>query len=90
MERRAFLVASAATPAGLVSARAAPYEGLPDDVAAAVARFRNSIPSDFDRDYAEHAVIPFFLTSIYEGERPAFPMIGVRARRTPFRTTFGG
>jgi len=77
MERRAFLAAAAATPAGLVSARAAQYDGLPDDVGAALARFRNSIPSNFDRDYVEHAVVPFFLTSIYEGERPALPMIDV-------------
>jgi hypothetical protein len=77
MERRAFLAAAAATPAGLLSARAGSYDGLPDDVAAALARFRNSIPSSFDRDYVEHAVIPFFLTSIYEGERPALPMIDV-------------
>jgi hypothetical protein len=77
MERRAFLAAAAATPAGLVSAQAAQYDGLPDDVGAALARFRNSIPSNFDRDYVEHAVVPFFLTSIYEGERPALPMIDV-------------
>ena len=83
MERRAFLAAAAATPAGLVSARAAPYDGLPDDVGAAIARFRNSIPSNFDRDYVEHAVIPFFLTSIYEGERPALPMIDVTLSKEP-------
>jgi hypothetical protein len=46
MERRAFLAAAAATPAGLVSARAAQYDGLPDDVGAALARFRNSIPNN--------------------------------------------
>src|SRR6478752_7966111 len=78
MKRRAFLAAAAGTPAaGLLSARAAGYDGLPDDVGAALARFRNSIPSNFDRDYVEHAVVPFFLTSIYEGERPALPMIDV-------------
>ena len=42
-----------------------------------VERFRASIPSNFDRDYVENAVIPFFLTSFYEGERPALPMIDV-------------
>jgi hypothetical protein len=77
MERRAFLAAAAATPAGLLSARAAAYDGLPDDVGAALAQFRKSIPSNFDRDYVEHAIVPFFLTSIYEGERPALPMIDV-------------
>ena len=64
MERRAFLTAAAATPVGLLSAQAATYEGLPDDVGAALARFRNSIPSNFERDYVEHVVVPFFLTSI--------------------------
>ena len=77
MKRRAFLTAAAATPVGFLSAQAAPHEGLPNDVGAALARFRNSIPSYFDRDYVEHVVIPFFLTSIYEGERPALPMIDV-------------
>jgi len=77
MERRAFLAAAAASPVGLLSAQAATYEGLPDDVGAALARFRNSIPSNFDRDYVEHVIVPFFLTSIYEGERPALPMIDV-------------
>ena len=31
----------------------------------------------FDREYVEKAIIPFFLTSIYEGERPMLPTIGV-------------
>ena len=42
-----------------------------------MARFRASIPAHFDRTYVENAVVPFFLTSIYEGERPALPMIDV-------------
>ena len=32
---------------------------------------------DFDDEYVNHAVIPFFLSSIYEGERPLLPMIDV-------------
>lgn len=77
MKRRVFLTAAAATPAALLSDRAVPYEGMPNDVGAALERFRSSIPSYFDRDYVEHAIVPFFLTSIYEGERPALPMIDV-------------
>jgi hypothetical protein len=50
---------------------------LPDQIQNAIERFRSSIPSNFDRDYVEKAVIPFFLTSFYEGERPMLPMIGV-------------
>ena len=33
-------------------------------------RLRASIPAHFDRTYVENVVIPFFLTSVYEGERP--------------------
>ena len=52
-------------------------EGMSGDVATALARFRSSIPSNFDRDYVENAVVPFFLESIYQGERPVLPMIDV-------------
>ena len=44
-------------------------------MAAALARFRAAIPSRFDRAYVEHAVVPFFLSSFYAGERPSLPMI---------------
>lgn len=47
------------------------------DLAAALARFRASLPPHFDPTYVENAVVPFFLTSIYEGERAALPMIDV-------------
>ena len=47
------------------------------EMAAALARFRASIPAHFDRTYVENVVVPFLLTSVYEGERPALPMIDV-------------
>src|ERR1700733_6048021 len=50
---------------------------LPDQILAAIQRFRETIPANFDRDYVEKAIIPFFLTSFYEGERPMLPMIDV-------------
>ena len=50
-------------------------EGLPDDINAALNKFRSSIPSNFDHDYVEHVVVPFFLSSVYQGERPLLPMI---------------
>ena len=50
-------------------------EGMPDDINAALDKFRSSIPSNFDHDYVEHAVVPFFLSSVYQGERPLLPMI---------------
>jgi len=55
----------------------APQSGLPRQMLRAVQRFRETIPPNFDRDYVERAVIPFFLTSIYEDQRPTLPMIGV-------------
>ncbi len=78
MERRVLLTgAAAAASAGLLPRQTNADEGLPADVGAALAQFRRSIPSNFDRTYVENAVVPFFLTSIYEGERPALPMIDV-------------
>lgn len=48
---------------------------LPEKILAAIQRFRSTIPPNFERDYVENAVIPFFLTSFYEGERPMLPLI---------------
>jgi hypothetical protein len=77
MERREVLLGSAsAAAAGLLYGRAQAAE-TPPEIVAAVERFRASIPSNFSQDYVEHAVIPFFLTSFYEGERPTLPMIDV-------------
>ena len=54
-----------------------PQSGLPHQILTAIRRFRETIPQNFDRDYVEKAVIPFFLTSFYEDQRPMLPMIGV-------------
>src|SRR3974390_991160 len=77
MERREVLLGAATAAAGGFLYRCAQAADAPPDLVTALERFRASIPSNFDRDYVEHAVIPFFLTSIYEGERPALPMIDV-------------
>ncbi len=82
MERRLFLTSAAAGAVGLVSgtgsAADATAASVPSpDLTAALARFRDSIPAHFDRTYVENVVVPFFLTSVYEGERPALPMIDV-------------
>ncbi len=76
MERRKVL-AGAATAATAFLSKGAAADPPNADLAVALARFRASIPSNFDRAYVENAVIPFFLTSFYEGERPALPMIDV-------------
>ncbi|MGH7104566.1 MAG: hypothetical protein ACREFJ_19490, partial [Acetobacteraceae bacterium] len=80
MERRTILTTAAAGVAGLLARPAFAADGTAASLAsphlaAALERFRASIPARFDRTYVENAVIPFFLTSIYEGERPYLPMI---------------
>jgi hypothetical protein len=75
VDRRMFLAGAAASTTGLMSTPASAQEALSPDLAGALARFRASIPPNFNRDYVEHVVIPFFLTSLYEGERPVLPMI---------------
>ena len=50
---------------------------LPDQIRTAFQRFRESIPANFDHEYVEKVVRPFFLTSFYEGERPMLPLIDV-------------
>ena len=77
MERREVLLSGAtAAAAALLYGRAEAAEA-PPEIVAAVERFRASIPKNFNQDYVQHAVIPFYLTSFYEGERPVLPMIDV-------------
>lgn len=92
MERREFLKntavfglaagtgATSAVPAPADPSEAQTTEGrgpYAEDVANALERFRKTIPANFDRTYVENVVVPFFLTSLFEGERPLFPMIDV-------------
>src|ERR1700748_2862741 len=89
VERRTFLKGGAVTVGGigggatsmLASAGQASADtaqsSLPDQVLAAFQRFRESIPANFDHEYVEKVVRPFFLTSFYEGERPLLPLIDV-------------
>jgi hypothetical protein len=74
VERRALLLGAAAVTAGALSSPASAKPAAPD-FSAALEKFRATIPGHFDRDYIENAVIPFFLGSIYAGERPVLPMI---------------
>jgi hypothetical protein len=50
---------------------------LPAQIAGALQQFISTIPVNFDPEYVRHVVVPFFLTSFYEGERPVLPMIDV-------------
>jgi hypothetical protein len=96
MERRTVLAGAAASAAGFFSGAAFAADtpaasSASPDLATALARFRASIPAHFDRTYVENAVVPFFLTSIYEGERPALPMIDVTlTKENACPTTSGG
>lgn len=53
--------ASTAVVAGIDQASAdTAASQLPEQILTAVERFRAAIPANFDRDYVEKAVIPFF------------------------------
>ncbi|TKI05950.1 hypothetical protein [Martelella alba] len=86
MKRRTFLKGAAAlglttgaASAGAIAAdknaAMAHQQALPDEIATALARFRKTIPANFEKTYVENVVVPFFLTSFYEGERPMLPLI---------------
>jgi len=85
MKRRTFLKGAAAlgltagtSAAHTVVAQSINPQGgptLPDEIATALARFRETIPVNFDQTYVENVVVPYFLTSFYEGERPMLPLI---------------
>ena len=70
--------AATATTAGIGPSFAETAQGtVPEQILTAIERFRATIPANFDPEYVEKAVIPFFLTSFFEGERPMLPMIDV-------------
>jgi hypothetical protein len=54
-----------------------PLSSVPNKIITAFQRFRETIPANFDNEYVEKVVRPFFLTSFYEGERPKLPLIDV-------------
>jgi len=81
MKRRTFLKLGAA---GAVGASARPalahYQSTvqsqsDEDRAVIVARLRRRFLDNFDAAYVDHVILPHFLVSVYEGERPALPMI---------------
>src|SRR5262245_2714779 len=50
----------------------------PTDVEETAARLRTQYINEFDPSYVENVVLPYFLVSMYQGERLALPMIGVQ------------
>lgn len=83
MERRTFLKLGAVGAAGAAAhpvlahyQSANPALNL-DDLGGTIARLRNQFLANFDAAYVDRVIIPHFLVSMYEGERPALPMIDV-------------
>ena len=90
MDRRTFLVgggfAAAGVAAGPVSAQYVDNAWLkgpakrplaPGDIESAVQRLRKQFLAEFDPAYVENVIVPHFLVSVYDGQRPILPMIGV-------------
>ena len=91
MKRRTFLTSGAAAVAGLstqsadaqYAPRREPYTtGVGAPLSAKRYRsgrrpFAQPFLKEFDAAYVENVIVPHFLVSIYEGERPTLPMIDV-------------
>jgi cytochrome P450 len=48
---------------------------LPERQASAFNRLRELLPMTFDISYIRHAIVPAFLSTVNQGERPSLPMI---------------
>jgi cytochrome P450 len=85
MERREFLIASAASAAVAVGIQTSPTNAqsppaarqplAPTDMQSAIARLRTQFLTQFDAAYVENVIVPWFLVSTYQGERLSLPMI---------------
>lgn len=83
MNRREFLaggatgvVAISATSALAQSPPAARQPLAPSDIASAAARLHAQFAKEFEPEYIENVIVPFFLVSTYRGEEAMLPMIG--------------
>jgi cytochrome P450 len=87
MERREFLLLGAGSAAAAVAAQADPVNAqsppaagqplAPTDLQTTVARLRAQFLKEFDAEYVENVIVPWFLVSTFQGERPSLPMIDV-------------
>ena len=64
---------SPTTPSSTPSSQPVP----PEDLDGAVAKLRAQYVAQFDADYVDNVVLPSFLNSIFDGQRPVLPMIDV-------------
>ncbi len=82
MRRRTFLKLGGVAAVGASVPAVAHYQSPAprstwDDLGATVGRLRARFLDSFDAAYVDQVIIPHFLVSLYEGERPALPMIDV-------------
>lgn len=84
MRRRTFLTGGVTAAVALTTqsafAQSPPVAGqplAPTDLQSTAARLRAQFEKEFDAEYVENVIIPNFLVSTYEGERPILPMIDV-------------
>jgi len=90
VERRTFLTGSAAAVVGAsTTTTAAPVAAQsattgvgvspvqPADLQSTAARLRAQFLKEFDAAYVDNVIVPWFLVSIYQGEKPTHPMIGL-------------
>ncbi|CAN5127972.1 hypothetical protein BH11ACT6_BH11ACT6_41090 [soil metagenome] len=87
MRRRAFIAGGAGAVAGLTTLAGcanpsptnspAPAPVADDEMAAAIADLRSQYLAQFDAAYVENAVLPWYLNTLSDGQRPVLPMIDV-------------
>ena len=84
MRRRPFLTGGAGAAAALSTqsafAQSPPAARQPiaaGDLQAAAAKLRAQFLAEFDAEYVENVILPNFLVSTFDGERPVLPMIDV-------------
>ncbi|MDH7798852.1 MULTISPECIES: hypothetical protein [unclassified Beijerinckia] len=82
MKRRSFLTGSAVAVSGLsvksAFSQSTSTERTPltiTELEASAAQLRARFSQTFDPTYVENAILPFFLVSVYQGEKPMLPMI---------------
>jgi cytochrome P450 len=84
MRRRAFLAGGAGTAVALTALTGCSEPSAEPDQQAAegelqdeAAKLRERFKDQFDSAYVENAIVPFFLNSVFDGQRPVLPMIDV-------------
>jgi cytochrome P450 len=91
MKRRVFLASGAGAVASVSALAACTHSSPsasptsppsnaplpPGDLDGAVAKLRAQYAGQFDADYVDNVILPSFLNSMFDGERPVLPMIDV-------------